>query len=78
MFINSSRSLFHRDFGSYPRNLTSVWAFRGDISFPIAPRVGPKFDRFNEYGSLNTLTNSLGNRAHTPVDCGSQPRGALK
>jgi hypothetical protein len=22
--------------------------------------VGPKFDRFNEYGSLNTLTNSWG------------------
>ena len=39
--------------------------------------MGPKFDRFNEYGSLNTLTNSLGGlgayRAWlwfaTPVGC---------
>ncbi len=30
----------------------------GEVGIPSAPGVGPKFDLFNELGSLNMLTNS--------------------
>jgi hypothetical protein len=62
------------------RNLAKLdigWTLRGDVSFPYAPRVGPKFDLFNELNSLNMLTNYR-NGAHSLLGCGSQARSALR
>ena len=52
-YITPETREIHRDLAK----LDIGWALRGDVSFPYAPRVGPKFDPLNELNSLNMLTN---------------------